>query len=71
MKDEDNYSIIALKKLWGPDTDLPGIDNSKIIRPLPLVIREDGYRWPTKPLTKRQWKMRYYLSFFCWWIGRD
>lgn len=71
MKPEENYSIEYLKSLMQPLSNLPGIDNNLVIRSLPLVIREDGYILPTKPLTKRQWKIRYFLSFFCSWIGRD
>jgi hypothetical protein len=71
MKPEENYSIVYLKSLMLPPGDLPGIDNDLVIQPLPLVIRDDGYVLPTKPLAKRQWKLRYYLAYFCPWIGRD
>lgn len=70
-KEKENYSLYMLTKDWGKLSNLPGVDNNRAFRVLPLIIREDGYQYPTKPMTKFQWKLRFFLAFFCEWIGRN
>jgi hypothetical protein len=62
-KEKENYSLYMLTKDWGELSNLPGVDNSQVIRVLPYIRREDGYEYPTKPMTKFQWKLRFFLAF--------
>lgn len=46
-----------------PLSNLPGVDNSKVIRVDPIMIRDDGYVLPIEPMTKRRWYFLWYISY--------
>lgn len=64
MKPKRNYSKEVLLRFMSNPSDLPGIDHKDILWTLPLIIREDGYVLPTKPMGKWKWRLRYFLAFF-------